>query len=395
MADIALGDYDKAKEELKTAAALDSANVLAYNIAAGAFSAKRRDDDALDVWRQLAKANPDDPHAPRNIAEILIRQKKYAEAIPVLEMVANSNSEDPELRVELGQAYLHTGNPDKAAAVFDEALGSNPNASTLNSVAYELADKNVRLDDALQYAQKAVEKVEDEASDIKLDDLLPNDPKTMLSLAADWDTLGWVHFRMGHFDLAEDYLNAAWNLSQDPVIADHLGQVYEKEGKKHEAAVAYAHALSAISGALEETRARWIVVRASGKAQPGERPDTTALQDLRTFHLGKLLDGRGQAEFFVLFGPDSASPAAQFIKGSDKLIDAARTSEKQIFMSFSRRAAPLTSSAGAFSIASPRLSASSSSSRPNLYTPSTDLRRFSFLLFLATSHSPLATASMR
>ena len=51
---------------------------------------------------------------------------------------------------------------------------------------------------------------------------------------------------MGHFDLAEEYLKAAWSLTQDPVKADHLGQVYEKQGKLHEAAVAYARALSSV-----------------------------------------------------------------------------------------------------------------------------------------------------
>jgi tetratricopeptide (TPR) repeat protein/transglutaminase-like putative cysteine protease len=331
MADIALGQYDKAKEELKTAAALDTTHVLAYQVAAGSFAAKGRDDDALDIWRQLAKANPDDADAPRNIAAILIRQKKYSEAIPMLELLANGNYLDSETRVELGQAYLHTGNPDKAADVFDEALGSSPKATTLNDVAYYLADANVDLENALKYAQQAVAKIEDDASDISLDNLLPDDPRTIFTLTHVWDTLGWVHFRMGHLDLAEDYLNAAWSLSQSPVIADHLGQVYEKEGKKHEAAVAYAHALSAISGTPEETRARWTAVRTSGKDQSGEQPDPLVLQDLRTFHLGKLIDGRATAEFFVLFGPDSASPAALFIKGSDKLLDAGKKIEKTNF----------------------------------------------------------------
>ena len=57
----------------------------------------------------------------------------------------------------------------------------------------------------------------------------------MPALAAAWDTLGWVHFRTDQFAEAEKYLNAGWNLTQDPVIADHLGQVYEKQGKKHQA----------------------------------------------------------------------------------------------------------------------------------------------------------------
>src|SRR5438132_5111828 len=44
-----------------------------------------------------------------------------------------------------------------------------------------------------------------------------------------WDTLGWIYFRMGTLDQVEKYLSAAWNLLQDPVIGDHLGQLYEKQ----------------------------------------------------------------------------------------------------------------------------------------------------------------------
>jgi tetratricopeptide (TPR) repeat protein len=331
MADIALGEYDKAKEELKTAVALDPTHLFAYKVAAAAFSARQRDDDALYVWRQLEESNAADPDAPRAIAQILMRQKHYAEAIPELQAALENSPEDTALLAELGQVYLKTDNPAKALETFHRAVGQHANPSTLNDVAYYLADANLDLDDAWQYAKQAVEHVEDEASDIDLENLLPDDLSTMSTLTHVWDSLGWVHFRMGHFDLAEDYLNAAWNLSQDPVIADHLGQVYEKGGKKHEAAVAYAHALSAVSGVPEETRARWTAVRGAGKEQPGEQPDSNSLQDLRTFKLGKLVNGHAEAEFFVLFQPDPPNVDVTFIKGSEDLRYAGKVLEKTNF----------------------------------------------------------------
>jgi hypothetical protein len=51
---------------------------------------------------------------------------------------------------------------------------------------------------------------------------------------------------MGDLDAAEKYLHAAWDLGLDPVVGDHLAQVYEKRGKHTRAAHAWALALAAI-----------------------------------------------------------------------------------------------------------------------------------------------------
>ena len=51
-------------------------------------------------------------------------------------------------------------------------------------------------------------------------------------LGMTWDTLGWAYFRGGELDKAEKFINAAWVLLQSAVVADHLGQVYQKQGKK-------------------------------------------------------------------------------------------------------------------------------------------------------------------
>ena len=107
---------------------------------------------------------------------------------------------------------------------------------TLNDAAYTLADNNLLLPDALRYAKEAVEGAEEDTADIDLENLTLKDLQTVPVLAAYWDTLGWVYFRMGQFDQAENYLRPAWMMTQDPVIADHLQQVYDKQKKKREVA---------------------------------------------------------------------------------------------------------------------------------------------------------------
>ena len=115
----------------------------------------------LRCGSRLEKENPEDLDAPRNAASILLRQKRYSEAVPELESFLKNNPTDGQALVDLGEAYLRSGNLDKGAVLFDKALSENRDATTLNNVAFQLADNNVRFDDALQYAEESVKKMED------------------------------------------------------------------------------------------------------------------------------------------------------------------------------------------------------------------------------------------
>ena len=50
------------------------------------------------------------------------------------------------------------------------------------------------------------------------------------------DSLGWVYYRLDRLDEAEDNLRrAAQKVARDPVVHDHLGDVYFRQGKLKEA----------------------------------------------------------------------------------------------------------------------------------------------------------------
>ena len=106
---------------------------------------------------------------------------------------------------------------DAAEAEFRKVLELNPqNSSALNYLGYMLADRNVRLADALGMIQKALT-------------LEPNN-------GAYLDSLGWVYFRQGKLTEAEDSLKQALGrVSHDPTVRDHLGDVYATGGKLKEA----------------------------------------------------------------------------------------------------------------------------------------------------------------
>jgi uncharacterized protein HemY len=130
----------------------------------------------------------------------------------------------------------------------------------LNDAGYFLADANKSLPLALQYSQKAVAAEEDKSQKINLADLRTEDLYRANTLSAYWDTLGWVHFRMGNFDQAEEYLDSAWKLSLSGTVADHRGQLYEQQHKKQAAIHMYRLALYSYSSRTphvgDETRKR-------------------------------------------------------------------------------------------------------------------------------------------
>jgi Flp pilus assembly protein TadD len=83
---------------------------------------------------------------------------------------------------------------------------------TLNYLGYMLADKNMRLQEALKLIRKAV-------------DLEPMN-------GAYLDSLGWAYFKLGDYELAEQNLRQAVDRDQsDPTVHEHLGDLYEKTGR--------------------------------------------------------------------------------------------------------------------------------------------------------------------
>jgi tetratricopeptide (TPR) repeat protein len=57
------------------------------------------------------------------------------------------------------------------------------------------------------------------------------------------DSLGWAHYKLGHYDEAVQELEKAVELKPaDPVVNDHLGDAYWRVDRKNEAHFQWNHA---------------------------------------------------------------------------------------------------------------------------------------------------------
>jgi len=113
-----------------------------------------------------------------------------------------------------------------------EVLERDPNhPDALNYIAYSLAENQIDLERALRMVEKALEQK----------------PAAYI-----FDTLGWIHFQAGRLEPARAALErAAAGMSSDPVIWEHLGDVYRALGLREDAAQAYRHALESDPANLE------------------------------------------------------------------------------------------------------------------------------------------------
>jgi tetratricopeptide (TPR) repeat protein len=100
----------------------------------------------------------------------------------------------------------------------------------LSSIASALADAGKAPDVAESAAHRAVTLIEEQTGKMSLEGITNEQIKKMTGLAQVWDCMSWTAFKAGDLPLAEKYAQAAWMLAQEPTAADHLGQIYEKEG---------------------------------------------------------------------------------------------------------------------------------------------------------------------
>jgi len=175
--------------------------------------------------------------------------------------------------------------------------------------------------------ERAVQEEEQLSAKVKLSDLKKEDLAYTSSLAAYWDSLGWVYFRMGNLERAEKYLKAAWTLSESPTVGDHLGQVYERQHQKDAAVQIYRlaiyrysiHPRAMQSDEEKESRSR-LEHLSPGNAGDSRRLATSdELNRMRTFKLPRLVPKSAAAEFFLLLAPGSKVEDVKFVSGSKEL----------------------------------------------------------------------------
>jgi tetratricopeptide (TPR) repeat protein len=309
---LALGDFHKAQTALTRAVQLNPYSPDAFGNLGILYAAMERNAEAEKAFRRQAEINPLDARAHGLLGHFLLEQKQYAEAASELE---KATSVDPHaaLFVDLGQARVHLDRTQQAQEAFDRALELSPTPSVQNEIAAALAMHKTGLDRAREVALSAEATLTARLRDVSLEDLKRQDLSLVKLLGDCWDNLGLVELQAGHTAAAERYLAAAWELTQNGIVAHHLGQLYERAGKRAQAIDYYAFA-TASPRPEPASRARLAALMGPNGFAGMVTEKRNLLGNLRSFPVpGARGDGTG--EFFVMLTADAHVEAVRFASG--------------------------------------------------------------------------------
>lgn len=183
-------DYDLAAHAFTEAAFRGADLAQVYYLLGAIRETELADDDALRFYRKALAADPENVAALQALAGLASR----------------------------------LGHDDRAFRYFERIIEIDTmNAVALNYVGYTYAERNERLEYALELIDRA----------------LTIEPENGYYI----DSRGWVLYRMGRRDEALSDLKRASQLVEDAVILEHLGDVHLELGDREAARAAYERAL--------------------------------------------------------------------------------------------------------------------------------------------------------
>jgi tetratricopeptide (TPR) repeat protein len=174
-------------------------------------------DEARAAIRNAPERQADDARTKLATEIQLLRDyKQMSEAYTLLTSAVQTYPDDNTFAYDLAMVAEKLGRPDEMETLLRKLIAKAPDYHhAYNALGYSLADRGIRLPEARQLIQKALE-------------FAPADPFIV-------DSLAWVEFRSGNLPEAQRLLQQAYASRQDAEIAAHLGEVLWVSGQREAA----------------------------------------------------------------------------------------------------------------------------------------------------------------
>ena len=182
-----------------------------------------RTDEAVAAFERAIEQAPDDPEAYAGLARAREQSDEKpapAEQVELYQGVAQSNPEQAWPYLELGDAYLQSGDLEQAEAAFQQAIAAEPaNAEVFNKVAEVYRWTLNRTDEAIHYYRQSI----------------ALEPESGWAHAA----LGWALYAAGRPTEGQQELNIALRLAPEFSIIQQMAGDALAQYRSAEAAAPY------------------------------------------------------------------------------------------------------------------------------------------------------------
>ena len=236
-------DYKAAQDWLAKVESYDGRNPSWFNVQlrrASIMANEKNIEDAVTLLHEIKPAgDTEEIQIVQTEAQILREANLTDRAEKALQAGLSAHPDSPDIMYDYAMLLESQDRVLEMESLLRKVIELAPTSQhAYNALGYSLADRNIRLDEALTLIEKA-------------NQLAPNDPFII-------DSLGWVKFRMEKYDEAESLLRRAYELRPDADIAVHLGEVLWRAGHKDQAIKLWREARTkdADNAALKSTLTR-------------------------------------------------------------------------------------------------------------------------------------------
>jgi tetratricopeptide (TPR) repeat protein len=225
-----LGQHELAAETYAAFPPEDPSFVTAEIGRAGALRSQGKSDAAIEALQTLSRSHGDLLGVQFALADLLRAEERFDEAevaySAAIDLSQAAKAENWVLYFYRGICHEQSKDWAPAEADFRKALELNATQpQVLNYLGYGLVDRGEKLDEALGMIEKAV----------------AADPEQGYII----DSLAWAYFKLGRYaDAMEPMERASLLEPVDPIVTDHLGDVYWMNDRKLEARFQWRRALS-------------------------------------------------------------------------------------------------------------------------------------------------------
>lgn len=252
-------EFSKAIDQLKSILKARPAELKVRDYLGYLYEETKEFPKAIEAYEFNIQLDPTFTESHIHLGVLQYRLKKFPEAIAHLSEAVRLTPKQPEPHIVLGLALLQTDQYEKASEAFEEGIRHNPKSADLHFNLGTAYDKLNRFEDVVRAMETALSLDPHHADalnylgysyaerGIKIDQALSL-TRQAVALKPDngyyVDSLGWAFYKSGLLaEALAEIKRAVALVGDDPVIYEHLGEIYMKQQRLSDAREAWLHSL--------------------------------------------------------------------------------------------------------------------------------------------------------